>query len=41
VSTPFTIRAENPAYARRIVRASLPGVTIEVVETAQLLSLSW
>ncbi len=37
MSTRFTIRAENPAYARQIVRASLPGVTTEVVETAQLL----
>jgi hypothetical protein len=34
----FTIRAEHPAYARRIVRSTLSGAHGDAVETAALLT---
>jgi anti-sigma regulatory factor (Ser/Thr protein kinase) len=34
----FTIRAENPAYARQIVRSTLRGANSNAVETAALLT---
>jgi len=38
MGTRFTIRAENPAYARQIVRSTLRGVSSDAVETAALLT---
>ena len=34
----FTIRAEHPAYARKIVRSTLTGASSQAVDTAALLT---
>jgi hypothetical protein len=38
MGSPFTIRAEHPAYARRIVRSTLSGAHGDAVEAAALLT---